>query len=215
MKSVAAGCVAGLLMLAMALGIALGNANFASAAAQGCRSASFGARIEGAAAFHRELGEGLSFHLVPLGEREGWTIEVRPPDKTDDYAYQLNPPLRMGNSQWLGTGYSDTAEQRLSYEHIVYFVLNAADYDKIMKLVQDALWPYNAPNPDKAGELYLSALATLPAGSLILRPTKYETENEGKKVKWMEFSVQVITPSTFHLAQDLTSTDIACPKREP
>ena len=214
MKSVAAGCAAGLLVLAVALGNSLGSTSFASAAAQSCRTASFGARVDGTAAFRRELGEGLSFHLVPLGKSEGWTIEVRPLGKTDDYAYPLNPPLRMGNSQWLGTGYSDTAEQRLSYEHVVYFVLNAADYDKIMKLVQDALWPYNAPDPDKAGELYLSALAALPAGSLILKPAKYETENEGKKVKWMEFSVQVITPSTFHFAQDLTSTDIACPKRE-
>ena len=214
MKSVAAGCVAGLLTLAMAFGNALGNASFANAAVTGCRNASFDARVDGAATFQRELGENLSFHLIRLGEREGWTIEVRPLGKTDDYAYPLNPPLRMGNSQWLGTGYSDTAEQRLSYEHVVYFVLNAADYDKIMKLVQEALWPYNAPNPDKAGELYLSALATLPAGSLIVKPVKYETENEGKKVKWMEFSVQVITPSAFHLAKDLSSTEIACPKRE-
>jgi len=207
MKSVAAACAAGLLFLALT---ASGNA-----APQSCRTARFGGRIDGAAAFQRELGENLRLNLVPLGESQGWTIEIRPLDRSDDYAYPLNPPLRMGNSQWLGTGYSDTAEQRLSYEHLVYFVLNATDYDKIMKLVQDALWPYSAAEPDKAGERYLSALATFPSGNITLRPTKYETENEGKAVKWMEFSVQVITPSSFRLASDLTSKEIACPPREP
>jgi hypothetical protein len=214
MKSVAAGCLAIILIWTAVLRGASRNTTQPNAVVERCRTASFDARIDGAAAFQRELGENLRFHLVPLGEREGWTIEVRPLNSTDDYAYPLNPPLRMGNSQWLGTGYNDTAEQRLSYEHVVYFVLNAADYDKIMKLVQDALWPYGAAEPDKAGEQYLSALAKLPAGSVILRSLKYETENGGKAVNWMEFSVQIITPASFRLTSDLTAKEAACPKRE-
>ncbi len=153
-------------------------------------------------------------HLSPLGNNEGWTIEIKPPNSGNDYAYPLNPPLRFGNSQYLGTGYSESVKEQLSHNHVVYFVLNPSDYEKAIALAQVVLWPYYASAPDKTAEGYLAALPKFPSGVLILKPVKYETENGGKSVKWMLFSARVTTPSAFHLAPDLSSMETGCPARE-
>jgi hypothetical protein len=179
--------------------------------ARRCREASFAGRVNGNEAYSRDLGDGLVFRLFLLEQNWGWNISVSPADSDDDYAYPVNPPLRFGNSQYLGTGYGETAKQQLAYEHNVFFVLNQRDFERIGKLAEDVLWPYQSVEPDKAAERYLSALRHLTTGLLRVKPTAYETSNEGNSVRWMQFSVTVIVPAEFRLGAGLNERLTACP----
>jgi hypothetical protein len=153
----------------------------------------------------------LSLRLTPWSgpkdEHWGWVIEVHPRDSNDDYAWPVNPPFHFGNSQWLATGYDQSAEQRLSYEHEVFFVLNKAEYERATKLANDALY---SSDPEAAGN-FLTILPTLRSASLKLKPVKYETTNEGKSVSRMQFSVSVTTPASFLPGSGADTKNIACP----
>jgi len=88
-----------------------------------CKKVVFSGSVNGGEPYSRELGSGLTLKLIPLKDNWGWEIQVRPHDSNKDYAYPLNPPLRGGNAQYLGTGYGITAREQLSYEHEVRFLL--------------------------------------------------------------------------------------------
>jgi hypothetical protein len=178
---------------------------------QQCKKAVFSGSINGGEPYSRELGIGLTLKLVPLKDNWGWEIQVRPHDSDDDYGYPLNPPLRGGNAQYLGTGYGITAREQLSHEHELRFLLDAADYQRIFKLASDALWPYQAPNPDNAAQLYFDAIAKVRSGLMRLKVTGSETNADGSEVKRMRFDATVIVPSSFEMATDLKSVSAECP----
>jgi hypothetical protein len=54
----------------------------------------------------------------------------------------------------------------------------------------------NSSDAEAAGK-FLAILPTLRSAVLKLKPTKYETTNEGKSVSWMQFSVSVTAPASF------------------
>jgi hypothetical protein len=176
-----------------------------------CHEFSFEGRVNGGEEYSRELGGGLKIRLLPLKKNWGWMIEVQPVDGTDDYAYPVNPPFRSGNSQWLSTGYGETVEQQLKYEHEVFFVLNRAERERAMKLADDAI---SSSDPEAAGR-FLAMLPTLRSAVLRIKPMSYETAEEGEAVKWMQFSVTVTTPANFRPAPGLNAKDIACPSNHP
>jgi hypothetical protein len=186
------------------------KANSASRPEQ-CKKAVFSGSINGGEPYSRELGSGLTLKLIPLKDNWGWEIQVRPHDSNDDYGYPLNPPLRGGNAQYLGTGYGITAREQLSQEHEVRFILDAADYQRIFKLASDALWPYQAPNPDNAAQLYFDAIARAQSGLIRFAIRDFETNSDGNEVKWMRFDVTVIVPSNFEMASDLKGVSAECP----
>jgi hypothetical protein len=156
-----------------------------------CHEFSFEGRVNGGKEFSHELGGGLKTRPLPSNKNWGWMIEVQPLDGTEDYAYPVNPPFRSGNSQWLSTGYGETVEQQLKYEHEVFFVLNRAEHERAMKLAGDAI---SSSDPEAAGR-FLSILPTLRSAVLRIKPIKYETADEGGTVKWMQFGVTVTTPA--------------------
>jgi hypothetical protein len=181
-----------------------------------CHEFAFDGRISGGEEYSHELGGGLLLRLTPSlappNENWGWVIQIQPRDSNDDYAWPVNPPFHSGNSQWLATGYNESAQQQLSYEHDVFFVLNKAEYERATKLANDAL---NISDPEAAGKFF-AILPTLRSAVLKLKPTKYETMNEGKSVSWMQFSVSVTAPASFQPASGITGTkNFACPLNPP
>jgi hypothetical protein len=176
-----------------------------------CREFAFDGRVSGGEEYSHELGGGLllrlSPSLAPPNENWGWVIQVQPLDSNDDYAWPVNPPFHFGNSQWLATGYNESAQQQLSHEHEVFFVLNKAEYERATKLAYDALY---SPDREAAGK-FLAILPTLRSAVLRLKPVKYETTKEGKIVSWMQFSVSVTVPASFQPASGTDTKNIACP----
>jgi len=177
----------------------------------GCLTFSFEGRVNGGEEYTRELGGGLRVRLLPGQKKWGWVLQIQPLDNTDDYAYPVNPPFRSGNSQWLSTGYNDTVEQQLKYEHEIFFVLNQTEYEHAMKLVDDALSSTDPEVPRK----FLSTLPTLRSGVLKIKPIKYETADEGRSVNWMEFGVTIKAPANFAVPSSFDAKKIACPKNAP
>jgi hypothetical protein len=176
-----------------------------------CLEFSLEGRVNGGEEYSHELGGGLRIRLLPSKENWGWMVQVQPLESTDDYAYPVNPPFRSGNSQWLSTGYGETVEQQLKYEHEVYFVLNRAEHEHAMKLADDAM---SSSDLEAAGR-FLSILPTLRSAVLRIKPTKYETADKGETVEWMQFGVTVTTPANFRPASGLNARRIACPSKEP
>jgi len=148
--------------------------------------------------------------MAPPNEHGGWVIQVQPEGSNDDYAWPVNPPFHFGNSQWLATGYNETAEQQFSREHKVFFVLNNAEYEKATKLADDAL---SSSDTEAAGK-FLARLPSLRSAVLKFKPLKHETTNESKSVSWMQFSVRVITPSSFQAASGSNTRDVPCPSAD-
>jgi hypothetical protein len=136
---------------------------------------------------------------------------VQPAGSADDYAYPVNPPFHSDNSQWVSTGYGDTAEYQLKHEHEVFFVLNQTDYSHALKLADVAL---SSKDPGAAGK-FLTKLPTLRTAVLKLKPVKYETSSGGKSVNWMEFSVTVTVPAGFQPASGMNATNVRCPSNRP
>jgi hypothetical protein len=203
-------CVVGTVAVFM-LAVSASAQNNPAGTSQHCNEASFEASLNGGQAYSRDLGGGLVFKLAPLWQKWGWTIQVEPENNDDDYAYPLNPPLRFGNAQSLGTGYGETAREQLSHEHDVRFILNASEYERIFKLTADALWPYQAPNPDEAAPRYLDAIGKARSGLLRLTVRRFETSADGTAVNSVDFAVSVVVPNDFPLASDLKARSTACP----
>jgi|HubBroStandDraft_1064217.scaffolds.fasta_scaffold142164_2 hypothetical protein len=180
-----------------------------------CHEFSFEGRVNGGQEYVRELGEGLRLRLFPFSggqdKNSGWIIEVQPVDADDDYAFPVNPPFHSGNSQWLASGYGETAEEQLKHEHEVFFVLNRNEYERARKAVDDAL----SSKDTLAAERFLKALPELQSAALRLKPIKYETSNAGQEVSWMNFSVTVTTPASFHPASNLAVKQAVCPSAHP
>lgn len=176
-----------------------------------CLAFSFEGRVNGGEEYTHELGGGLRARLLPGGKKWGWVLQIQPLDNTNDYAYPVNPPFRSGNSQWLSTGYNDTVEQQLKYEHEIFFVLNQTEYEHAMKLVDDALY---SSDPEAARK-FLSILPSLRSAVLKIKPIKYETADEGRSVNSMEFSVKVIAPANFAAPSSFDAKKITCPENRP
>ena len=186
-----------------------------SSSTTACRELSFSGRINGDEEYSRELGDKLWVRFAPTGDKWGWIVYVGPADSIsapsvgwgvpgNDYAWPVNPPLRGDNSQYLSTGYGDTVEYRLRYEHRIFFVLDRTHYDQAMKLVNDEAFSKNADGASR----YLAALPAIPAGILDLR---FDVANEGKSVNWMEYSVTAIVPASFEPAAGLSQKERPCP----
>jgi len=168
-----------------------------SAFSQSCLRASFEGSVKGGQVFRQPLGNGLVIRFDPLKDKWGWEVVVSPQESTDDWAYPVNPPLRFGNAQYLGTGYGEPVKQKLSYPHEIHFLLTNADYLRMSKLASDALWPYQSRQPDKAAAAYLDALKTVAHGTVILTPIDYDRDAPPEKIEWMKFSAVVIAPQGF------------------
>jgi hypothetical protein len=173
--------------------------------------------VKGGDSFQQPLGNGLILHLDPLKDKWGWEIVVSPQESTrDDWAYPVNPPLRFGNSQYMGTGYGESVKQKLSYPHEIRFLLTNADYSRMSKLVRNALWPYESPPPENAATEYLAALKSVATGIVILTPIDYDRGGPPETVEWMKFKAVFIVPRGFTATSELHWKTGTCgPKEQP
>jgi len=175
--------------------------------ASACLELSFSGRLNGGEKYSRELGETLWVRFAQLKDNWGWGVSVEPEDRTEDYAWPVNPPFHFGNSEYLGTGYGDTVEYQLKHEHRIFFTLSRTVYDQAVKLVNvEAM----SKDPEGAGR-YLAALPTIPTGVMYVKPIRFDVVDEGKSVNWMEYSATVIVPASFAPAVGLRPKQRPCP----
>jgi len=165
--------------------------------------------------FEKVIGRELVFRLEPLGrdgDLHGWQISLAPShDPDSDYIYPINPPLRFNGLQTLGPGYSDDTKTSLANPHKMRFLLDRADYDRIWPLLENALWPYSAPRPDKAGDEYIGALKTLAMGLLTFTVRSYSADPLSGSVRQISFQAVFTAPRSFGFNRALNPKPAECP----
>jgi hypothetical protein len=150
----------------------------------------------------------LTLKLQPLAST-GWSFSLVD-TKDRDFIYPVNPALRFNGSQTLGAGYGLTAKQSFSYGRELRFLLNGSEYDGFWPYVEHALWPYAAPDPDHAADQYLSELDKLRTG--LLRLTVVHSDiSENDEIRFAEFRMEIIAPTTYQFVPSLPSHAVACP----
>jgi hypothetical protein len=182
-----------------------------------CLRASFGGQVNEGQSFSHSLGNGLVLHLDPLKGDWGWQLTISPEGSNDDWAYPVNPPLRIGNSEYLGTGYGESAREVLSRAHEIRFPLTNAEYLRMSKLAYVAVWSdqskqKSGPDPTTA---YLDALKTLRTGAVIVSVPDYDKDGPPEKVRWMKFSAVLIAPQGFRGVTNLDWTTGSCSLKLP
>ena len=186
-------------------------------AAMTCHSIMLKGELQAGAHFEKVIGGDLVFKLEPEilgphGDLHGWQISLAPSHEPDrDYIYPVNPPLRFNGVQTLGPGYGDDTKTSLARPHEMFFLLDRADYDRIWPLLTNALWPYNAPEPDKAGDQYISALKTLAVGQLKITVPAYDADPVNGSIRRINFQAEFTTPTNFELDQPLRPRPAGCP----
>jgi hypothetical protein len=155
----------------------------------------------------------LTLKLQPMASTglasTGWIFSLVD-TKDRDFIYPVNPALRFNGSQTLGAGYGVTAKQSLSYGRELRFLLKGSEYDVFWPYVEHALWPYTAPDPDDAADQYLSELDKLRTGFLRLTVVHSDV-SESDEVRFAEFRMEFIAPTTYQFVPSLPSQAVACP----
>jgi hypothetical protein len=183
-----------------------------AAAAQQCRQAKFAGRVDAGDNFTQALGDTLEFRIRgEKGEDSGWELSVNPRGSDDDWAYVVTPPLRSGNAEYMANGYGQTVREQLARPHEITFVLDEVTYQRMSKLADDALWPYNAKDPDNAASAYFNALHDATTGLLVLKATDYDKLGASDQARWMQFEATVTVPKTFAVSDELHWIAVKCP----
>jgi hypothetical protein len=131
-----------------------------------------------------------------------------------DFIYPVNPPLRFNPSQLLGCGYGQTARESLKISRELHFLLNQSDYERFEPLLKNALWPGDAPNPDRAAQEYLTALDKLSTGWLRLEILHSEVAPDDT-VRSADVRVELIAPSDFQFDPTLKPYSTVCSPKSP
>jgi hypothetical protein len=145
------------------------------------------------------------------GNCQGWMFALED-SGGNDYIYPVNPPLRFNPSQLLGCGYGQSARESLKLDRELYYLLNKPDYNQLSPLLVNALWPYSAPHPDRAGEEYLTALKKLHMGLLRLKILSFEVAPDDT-VRSAKLQVDLIAPSDFRFDPSLKRLPTTCPPK--
>jgi len=181
-----------------------------------CRSFTLRGELSAKATYKRDIGNGLSFQLRPTrlganGQLDGWEIYIlRSDDVEHDYIYPVNFPLRFNGVQILGASYNDDAEASLGRPHEMWFLTNKTDYEKMVPVLNNALWPYMSPHPDKVGEEFSAVLKKVKTGWLEITVPSYNLVPDVDSIQRIEFQVDFIVPQTFKLATGLHSQAAEC-----
>ena len=187
-----------------------------------CHTITFEGEILAGQPFKRDIGGGLTLELMPqklgaTGALSGWRIQIMgnsgkmPPANRDDYIYLVNLPLRFNPTQDIGTSYGISVEEKLRYVLTYAFVLNKTDYKKMVYILDDALWPYAARNPERADERYLSTLGTLELGELRFAALRHLAADRGQSIRELHFRADVTTPRSFKFSPMFAARPSACP----
>ena len=205
--------------LAILLPLLMATLHAQTVRASRCQAITLTAELSAGDRFEEPIGSALVFQLDPArlgpnGELSGWEMKITTaaaaPD--DDYIYPVTPPLRFNGVQTLGPSYGDDAKKSLSYPHEVRFLLRRSDYDRIVPLLTNALWPCQAPNPDKAGPEYLAALEKTPAGWLKLTVLSYALAPGTDLIRHIKFRADFVAPKDFIFLSELRPESATCPR---
>jgi len=63
----------------------------------------------------------------------------------------------------------------------------------------NVLWPYDAPEPDKADDEYIGALKTLAVGQLKITVPAYDADPVNGSIRRINFQAEFTTPTNFEL----------------
>ena len=179
--------------------------------AQQCNAVTIKFSLKEGESFQQEIGN-LTFNVRADTSRDlpnGWTFSL---DNADghDFIAPVNLPLRFNPSQILGPGYSMTARDSLKWNRELPFLINDSDYEFVVPLWHDALWPYSAPDPDKAADKYISAIAKMPLGLLRLKILKADISPDDLILS-ASFEAEFIAPAQLHFDPSLSPRRSPCP----
>jgi hypothetical protein len=172
-----------------------------------CHSVSFSVTLQSEGGVRRQVGTHF-FRMQPL-RTGGWTFSLEDSDG-QDFIYPVNPPLRLHGQQTFGAGYGQTAKQSLAHDRQLRFLLNSSDYEKMKPIVQNALWPDKAPDPERAADQYFQTLAAMPTGLLQLTVLRSDI-SQADKVRSAGFRVELTAPLDFQFDPSLAPRLTACP----
>lgn len=176
-----------------------------------CNAVTLKFSLKAGESFEQRIGD-LTFKVrVDPGWKpgNGWDFSLEDA-AGHDFIYSANPPLRFNPSQILGPGYSLTTRESLKWNREVWFLLSSSDYERVDPLCIGALWPYKAPDPDKAFDAYISVLKKLRLGLLKLRILESDV-SPADFVRSATFEVEIIAPSEFRFDPLLAPHPAACP----
>jgi hypothetical protein len=182
----------------------------------GCHSISFESELSAGQRFEKAINKQLIFRvdpyrLVPQGDINSWEISlVRSDDPTRDYIYPVNPPLRFNGVQVLGPAYGADTATALASPHRMRFLLSRKDDERLWPLVTNALWPYSAPQPDKAGAEYVRILQSLETGELSLEVLSYNVDPQTGSIQRLRFRATFTAPERFRFFSALGPTPDSC-----
>jgi hypothetical protein len=175
-----------------------------------CRSVFFKAALNAHDDFEHELGGGLLFR-VKSGKESGWFIDVVPAEENKkDYVYPVNLPLRRNPNQTLGAGYGESIDSSLGHPHVMNFLLNRSDYDRVSGLIGNVLRPYQTPDPDKAVSDYTNAVDEAKKGQLKVTVSSRKTDPKTGALVRIKLRVQITIPMDFQLAPGFNPLPSSC-----
>jgi hypothetical protein len=190
-----------------------------------CHGISLKGDLQAGSAYTQKIGAGLALRLTPqtfakpaegeAGGPDGWRITLEPAAAATDFIYPVNLPLRFNPWQDIGTSYGMTAENKLSSASAISyrFVVSETDYSRISALLQGALWPYSAPDPEHAEANYLAAIEALNTGLIRFRPRHYELSANGERIRRLAFTAEITAPLDFAFLPSLQATPAPCPPK--
>jgi hypothetical protein len=178
-----------------------------------CSAVEIVIRLEAGKDYEQSIGNGLTFKIAAMKDQEwGWLLSLED-NAGRDYIYPANPPLRLNPSETLGRGYGDSARQSLGHDRNLRFLLGNADYNRLEPLVNNALWPYNAPDPNRAFDEYVTALQNLQTGVLKLKVLAPDIAPDDS-VRSAKFHVELVAPQGFRFDAALHPHPSACPLKD-
>jgi hypothetical protein len=175
-----------------------------------CQSVFFKAALNAHDDYERELGGGLLFR-VKSGKEPGWFVDVVPAEENKkDYVYPVNLPLRQNPNQTLGPGYGETVDSSLGHPHVMNFLLNRSDYDRVSGLIGNVLRSYQTPDPDKAVSDYTNAVDDAKKGQLKVTVSSHKTDHTTGTLSRIKLRVQITTPADFQFAPGFYPLPSSC-----
>ena len=175
-----------------------------------CHSVFFKAALDAHDNFERELGGGLLFRVKGTKD-QGWFIDVVPAEENKkDYVYPVNLPLRQNPNQNLGPGYGESVDSSLGHPHVMNFLLNRSDYDRVSGLIGNVLWSYKTSDPDKALSDYTNAVDEAKKGQLKVMVSSHKTDRKTGALARIKLRVQITTPMDFQFAPGLNPLPSSC-----
>ncbi len=135
----------------------------------------------------REIGSGLHFCLIPLvgvGRNSGWIIRVGPSCRREapDFSGVVTPPFHGPNALEIQAWYFDPGANAPHDLHEFQFVLNEADYDLAMRVLNNR------------AERESAKLATAAKGQGSLTITGRRMSASDGSIDWIRFTVRLEWP---------------------